>query len=230
MNARSSLALACLLCSSLASSLLGQPTLQPSGSQPAASPAAAPAQPNLVTRLDTPKLQALAGGRDLVQEVQKMLEGGADSEVVKAYVLNWTTPYTVTSDDILRLHDHHATTEVLTSLIRRSGELQAQRNATQPATQALQQASAVAPGVPDYTQPQDDNPPAVIYPYPSSYPAYTYSYLYPDYPLFPNYAYSYWAWPYSFGYYSYWPYSHNHYWPYHYGHYGYSHYGYGHYG
>ena len=97
-----------------------------------------------------------------------MLAAGAAPEVVKAYVQNWTTPYSISADDVLRLHDKGAPTDVLTAVIRRSGELQAQRAAV-----AASNAPATASATPE--NPESESPPSFIYPYPTSYRAYTYS-------------------------------------------------------
>lgn len=149
----------------------------------------------------------------IMKDVQKLTESGADAGVVKAFVQNWSTPYSLTADDVLRLHDAGVPSDVLTAMINRSGEL------SRPAKSA---APAQAP-----TE-QETMPPAVLYPYPDNQaPEYTQpavaapapTYVYYNYPQYVPY-YSPW---YSFSYFSYWPYYY--YWPRsrHYGYY--SHYG-----
>lgn len=157
-----------------------------------------PSKPNLVTRLDrsenTPDGTATASG-DIVSEVEKMVQAGAEPKVIQSFIENWPTPYSVTADQILHLHGKGASTDVLTTLIRRGAELQARTSP--PSTNAP---------VVSYPEMATTNAPAYLYPYPS-YPADTYSYLYPSlsYPLLPPYmTYRYW-WPYSYSYYYSWP-------------------------
>jgi hypothetical protein len=144
-----------------------------------------------------------------------------DPQVIKAFIENWTTPYTVSSDEILHLHDIGISTDVLTTLIRRSAQLQAQ---TTPISNS-------GPMVPNLVT---TNPPAMIYPYPGaenpaetnapaaaapygaapvySYPSYTslypYSLPYLSYGYYPYY------YPFYSSYYPYWygPYCRS--WPY----------------
>jgi hypothetical protein len=114
----------------------------------------------------------------------------------------------VTTEQILHLHDIGASTDVLTTLIQRSAQLQAQ---TLPAPTP----NPSGPGPASYPEMAATNPPAYLYPDPSSYPSYTYSYLYPDatYPLLPAYNYSYpYGWPYSYSFYYSWPWYRPGYW------------------
>lgn len=159
--------------------------------QPMAPASSANGRPDLVTRLDLPAAPAPASS--LVVEVEKMMEGGTDAVVVKAYVLNWNQPFSISADEILRLHDLGASSEVLTALIRRSGELQARKAVAAATNQTVASYPAMA----------NASAPAIVYPYPAT-AAYDYSYLSPSYPLLPGYSYAYG--------YDYWPYSYSYYW------------------
>jgi hypothetical protein len=168
----------------------------------------------------------------LVTEVTKMLSARTDASVIKAYIQNWTSPFSLTADDILHLHDIGASTDVLTALISHSSELQAQ---------AAVVATPANPVPPDLVA--TNMPPAVLYPYPTdnpapsaeSYPSYAPVYSYPAYSYSSLYSYPYWSYPY-YSLYAPWPYYRYGYYPRYYGyHYrypaypAYRYYGYGHY-
>jgi hypothetical protein len=166
----------------------------------------APSAPSLVMRLDTPGQapSPTPANTQIIPEVEKLVQAGADPGVIKTYIENWATPYSVTADEILHLHDIGAPSDVLTALIQRSAQLQAQAQPT-PTAPAAGQTNAPA----SYPEMAVTNPPAYLYPYPSS-PSSTYSYLYPDlsYPLLPDYSYPYYSYsypyyPYYYPYYSY---------------------------
>ena len=173
-----------------------------------AQPYAADPSPSLVTRLDTPDVPPAAAApaarpADLLADVEKMLQSGADESVIKSFIQTWSRPYSLNADQILHLHDIGASTDILTTLIHHSAELLAR-------TPAAPSPNATPGG--GYPPMSLTNSPAYIYPYPSA-PAATYSYLYPEYsyPLLPSYSYywgspffySYWSWPgyrYRYGY------------------------------
>jgi hypothetical protein len=189
-------------------------------------------RPSLVTQLpdrsSTPQTAAPAS-KAIVPELEKMIEAATDAEVQISFIQNWTQPYALTADDILRLHDLGAEKDVLTALIRRSTELQAQARA------AATVSATNRPGT-VYPELATTNTQATVYPYVSRYPANTYSYLYPSYlayPSVPYYSYRYWSPPYYSFHYG-WPYRSYGYgwgggypWAYHYGwrHPGYLHHG-----
>src|ERR1041384_1373947 len=78
--------------------------------------------PPLVTPAD-PRSAATANIKvpnGIVPEVETMVRSGADPNVVKAFIQNWTGRFTVTADEILHLHDVGASSDVLTTLIHRS--------------------------------------------------------------------------------------------------------------
>jgi hypothetical protein len=176
-------------------------------------------QPALVTTQPVPSSPSVAQGTppgDILSEVIKMIQARTDPDVIKTFIGNWPTPYSVPADEVLRLHDLGAPNDVLTTLISRSAQLQAQTMRLAPGPTNAPPAMAGGP--------EDTNPPAFLYPYPSaSYPPYVYSYLYPDsfFPSF-SYAYSYWAAPYWGVPYSYYGWA----WRYGYPRYGYYRYGY----
>src|SRR5438045_310125 len=52
----------------------------------------------------------------IMKDVEKLTQAGTDPAVVKSYVQTWPTPYSVTANDILRLHDLGVPSDVLTAL------------------------------------------------------------------------------------------------------------------
>jgi acidic type I keratin len=130
----------------------------------------------------------------VVKEVEKLAASGTDPAVMKSFIESWPTPYRVTADDILRLHNEKIPSDVLTTLIQHGAEL-----GTQAAASAMAQQPGVM-GVPPAMSPTPG--PEVTYPAPD------YSVM-PNY-LDPNYGYGYpdysYAYPYSYPYYSYYPY------------------------
>src|SRR5690349_18995287 len=81
--------------------------------------------PSPITRFDPPVTPGPAATTaSIVAEIEKMVQAGADTAVIKAYIQNWTTRFSVSADEILHLHDIGLPTDVLTTLIQRSAELQ----------------------------------------------------------------------------------------------------------
>jgi hypothetical protein len=128
----------------------------------------------------------------IVKEVEKLTQSGADPAVVKAFVQSWRTPYSISADEILRLHAAGVPSDILTILIQHGAELgaavpTAANTATSPnapvsypgAIPQISQPSSAAPPVPDQYVPQPTYPvePPVVYSYPT-YPAYDYGYYY----------------------------------------------------
>jgi hypothetical protein len=160
--------------------------------------------PSLVTPLDGPSATQVQNQGSILAEIQKMIEAGADPSVIKAFIQNWSGRYSVSADEILRLHDIGASTEVLTTLIHRSAELQARPSS--PAATSSSPSSGAGNTTAGYPQMATTPPPVVVAPYTSSYPAYTYSYIYPDY------SYRYWSAPYSLSFGFGWPSYRSYYW------------------
>jgi hypothetical protein len=196
MKTRSVLQIAVLACSfSIAASGI---QIQSAAPAPAQGPNS---RPDLVTvqkqNAGTFRINGAAG---ILADVKRLLEAGTDGEVVKAYIENWTGRYYVTADDILSLHQAGASSDVLTTLIKRSGELRAQ----------AAQAAAVRPNAPAEA-PGAATAPGTVYQVPPADSAYTYSQIYPQVAS-PYYSAPYYNYYYSyrnayspFGY-SYWPY------------------------
>jgi hypothetical protein len=144
----------------------------------------------------------------IVRDVEKLTQSGADPAVVKAFVQSWTTPYSVTANDILQMHEAGVPSDVLTTLIRHGGELGAQASAYAP-PQAMPPAGGLtAPPMAGYPE-SVPAAPSYAEPYPYNY-GYPDSYSYPAYEPYyvPNYSYSYGFWPYywpSYGFYGYYP-------------------------
>lgn len=194
MKTRSVLQVSVLVCSfSLAVSGIQIQSTNPTPAQ------TANRRPDLVTvQKQNPGTVRVNGAAGLLADVKRLLEAGTDSEVVKAYIENWTGRFYVTADDILRLHEIGASADVLTTLIKRSGALRAQAEAAQTAA-ARTNAPATAPGT--------------VYQVPPADSAYTYSQTYPQaaspyYSAPYYYYYNYWYQnAYSPFRYGYWPYS-----------------------
>lgn len=166
--------------------------------------------PNLRPSLVTVAKEEPKG--DIVADVEKMLQAGTGHEVIEAFIKNWSVRYQIGAEQILRLHDIGAPTDVLTALIRRSAELEAKAAVPTPSP-VITTPSLVTTNPPAIGE-GTNTAPLVVYPYPY-YPLYTYSSLYSP-PLF--YRYPYWSSPYSFSFYSGWggyrPYYWGSYWGY----------------
>ena len=133
----------------------------------------------------------------IVRDVEKLTQSGADPAVVKAFVQSWSTPYSVTANYILQMHEQGVPSDVLTTLIRHSAELGAQASAYAPPQPEVPMVSPTVPPMAGYPE-SGAAAPAYPEPYPYSY-GYPDSYSYPVYEPYytPNYSYSY---PYG-----YWP-------------------------
>jgi len=130
----------------------------------------------------------------VVKEVLKLQESGTDPVVIKAFIQSWSSPYSLSANDVLRLHNAGVASETLTLLIQHGIDLGAQASA----------AATIAPppGQPEAAPPQVEMPPAGAYPNPESpvptysapvYPAPVQVYSYPQYvPVYtpPVYGYS----------------------------------------
>jgi hypothetical protein len=169
--------------------------------------------PSLVTRLDPPSPAPAAVGAQIVSEVEKMVQSHADESVIKAFIQSWPNTYSLSADQILHLHDIGVSNDLLTTLIRRSAQLQAQATPMFAPGPMVPGGTNVPPPYADMTS--TNPPPAYLYPYPGGDSTSSYSYFYPDatYPLYSSYYYPY---PY-YGYYGYpfWSYGFAFYSPYH---------------
>lgn len=194
-------------------------------------PAVAPADPTQ----PAPARKSSPG----VQEILKMIQAKVDPEIIKTYVKNSPTAYSLMADEIIDLQKQGVPDEVVTAMIQHGAELRAR------APQALPSPTVPpATGVPATQYAPTPAP----YAYPSS-PGYTgdygdYGTPYYDFstPYYAGYAGYPWYYSYSYPYYNYWWWSSYGYpwfgyYPYYYGynryHHGYGHYGdhgYGHYG
>jgi hypothetical protein len=173
--------------------------------QPAAPPATTQTAPAPAPAAPVFRLKPVG----IIKDVEQLTQSGTDPAVVKAYVQSWSTPYTVTANDILDLHNAGVPSDVLTTLIRHGAELEAQAAAreTPPANVPAVAApvSPVAPAVAPYPEPVTVAPtymePNYVYNYPEYVPYYNTVPLYPYsfYPFLP------YCWP-SYSIYSYYSY------------------------
>ena len=149
----------------------------------------------------TPRTAVINGrSPNIFAEVQKMVQGGADAQVINAYVKNWSALYWVSADQILQLHESGTPNEVVIALIERSAELRADALAKAAAARSSNlvttNVAAANTGTvvyPQMAQPANTVYYPVVYSYPR-YPAYTYSSLYPHW-TWPSYSYLYWSAP-----------------------------------
>jgi len=164
------------------------------------SSAAAKAAPNAPATDLARRIQAVTNPKSpVVAEIVKMVEAGLDSSVIEAFIQTAIVP-PLRPDEILFLHEKGVSSQVITTLIKRSGEVkaqQAQKESQERLTQ--QQANQAAAAAQPASQPQA---PATFnyYVTPPVYPSYTYSYPVYSY-AYPIYTYSH-AWPYRSSYYS----------------------------
>jgi hypothetical protein len=156
----------------------------------------------------------------LITEVVKLKEAGVANDVIQAHVTQSPSPYPPSASEIIYLHDHGITPEIITALIRGSATARAQ---AQPATQASP--NAASQPAPEATAPIIIQQPAysqVAAPVASSY-SYTNPYYYYYYYDYPGFSY---RWPYSFWwsspavYYNSYPHRGYAHWPAHSYHYG----------
>ncbi len=142
-----------------------------------------PASPTIPQR----NLSEPATGQSVVSQVERMLVRRTQPQAIKAFLEGWSQPFSVSEDDLMHLNDLGAPIDVQVALIRRSAQLEAE---------------SMPPEAPDGSPAGEisSNPPAVLYPYPSTaYTPHLYSYSYPN-SLVPaySYLYSYWSAPYPY--------------------------------
>ncbi len=137
-----------------------------------------------------------------IGDVVKLAQSGVDESVVLAYVRNSPVPFNPSADEIIKLHNAGISSQVLTAMLQRGGELRQQApppapyDAAPQALPAAPQQSAATYSTPAYYGTQDAAPASTAV-YLNSTPAYTY----PAY----NYSYGYsWYYPYSYSYYYPW--------------------------
>ena len=135
------------------------------------------------------------GNSEGVAEVAKMRAANVDVPVVQSFVENSPTPYRLSADDIVYLHEHSVEPAIITAMIKRGAELRAQALQKTPSP-AVPQQPVVVSSTP--AQPIIVNPPAttVVYPaYDYSYPGYSYNswsyWNHPGYRYWPSFSLSY---------------------------------------
>lgn len=131
-----------------------------------------------------------------IADVVKLVKAGVATPIIEAYIQNSNVAYYPTAEEILLLHNHGVSSEVLQALIKRGGELRAQQSqAIKEYSERLAQQSTVAPVVPEtpiQTVVQTVQPaPPITYNYyysdapyyspPLYYPRYNYGYVSPFY-------------------------------------------------
>lgn len=126
-------------------------------------------------------------------EIVKMHKAGVDASVLLAFVQNSPTAYHPSAKEIIYLRDQGVSSEIISALLRRGGELrdraaEATREERSRATPpAAAPAAPPTPGSPSPPQ-ATATAPAVVYANTPYYPAYSY----PTYVSYPAYSY---AWP-----------------------------------
>jgi hypothetical protein len=132
----------------------------------------------------------LSGG---VAEIVRMVEGGVEPSVMEAYIQNTNIPFYPSAAEIVYLHELGVSSQIITALIRRGGEVRAQqaqvsKDLQQQIAQQQQQAAANAN---NYNQAAAA--PVTYVRQPASYNYYVNSY--------PSYSYAYASYPYAYSYY-----------------------------
>jgi hypothetical protein len=148
-----------------------------------------------------------------VGDVVKMLDAGVDTEVVKTYIENAPIAFQPTANEIIALHERGVSSDLITAMLHRGGELRAQARSAQPVAQApAAPPPAAYPAAPPVNYGYPDQ---TVYPA-YSYGDYAYGDAYPDYAVYPGSSVSLgfgWGWPYygagwgwpGYGYRSGWP-------------------------
>ncbi len=136
-----------------------------------------------------------------LEEVVKMVQSGAGTDVVLSYVENSPLAYAPTADDVIRLHELAVPSPVIVAILRHGGKLRTQQMQANQQNQApVVRPTAAAPNYYSSYNNSDIATPAAdsTYAY-AGYPAY--SYYYPSY--YPSYWYGsypgFWfgyTWPY----------------------------------
>ena len=192
------------------------PTTAPPPGTPVANPpqakdpakAMAPATPVPLTPPRTGQAGPMVSFQ--AEEIVKLTEGNVGAEVIQTHIAQSTTIKFPNADEIIYLHQHGVSDEIIAAFIRRGGALQARPEpsayAGQPgAIQPAPAAPAPASVPPSYVYVPQPSPPVDSYAYPN--------YVYMDYP---SYSYGWPAFGWSVGYYSppFGRYNNGHLWPY----------------
>jgi hypothetical protein len=140
---------------------------------PPSAPVAPKAQPeaSLTEKLKMARLSPSA------REVIKMSDSGMDAGLLQSYVENSSSVYTLTSDDVIFLHEQGIPSSVITAMLQRSARVRDQVAASTPPPAPPAPAAAPAPVYQQVQQPaptyivQQPAPAPIIVPGPS----YTYA-------------------------------------------------------
>jgi hypothetical protein len=132
----------------------------------------------------------------IMKELDKLVRSGTDPGVIKAFIQGWRTPYSVSADDILHLHDLGLPSDVLTLLVQHQADLAGQgQSVSMPAQMPAASGAPIPyPGatapvpMPTTPAPPVPDPYAAGASYPVEVPVQTY----PDYS---TYDYGYYGYP-----------------------------------
>lgn len=132
-----------------------------------------------------------------LEDIVKLVQSGAGTDVVLSYVENSPIVYAPTANDVMRMHEDGVPSEVIVAVLRHGGNLRGQEKQAPPASSATATVSAPPKGTVIATNfyygPNISNIPADSSYYDSSYlyssyPYYTYTYYptwwYASYPSF----------------------------------------------
>lgn len=123
------------------------------------------------------------------QELVKMKDAGLEGNVIKAYVESMRVPFKATADDILYLHEHQVSDEVICDWIKKGGQL-TQWAAQQPARSPDLVASSAPPVIAQPLVSTQPAAPTVIYQAAPQAAAPTVVYQSPSYAYWDNYYYN----------------------------------------
>ena len=144
-----------------------------------------------------------------IAEVLSMTERGVEPSVIKSFVENYPIAYNPTADEIIALHEAGVSSDIITALLRRTGEMRTKQ--LEAHREALAQRSEVRKPLARSEAPQNYAPAAPA-PAPAA-PSVTY--VYPSYvaPVYPTYWYNYSPPLYYSSWYSYRPYRYSYHYP-----------------
>jgi len=162
-----------------------------------------PPAPEAADKGQAREARAQAPATFQIAEIVKMTESGVDSATIKAYVEQSATVYPPNADEVIYLHQHGVSSDLIAAFIRRGAELNTQR-ARGPSLNQTMPTAAIAPASVSVQTP------AYVYPAQPVQPVYAYSYpnyVYVDYPTYsyswPSIWFSSWHYPrtwYTYGY------------------------------
>lgn len=132
--------------------------------------------------MGVPKSQLAPPFSGTIGEVVKLANSGVDEGVVLNFVKNSPVPFNPDADEIIKLHNAGISSQVISAMLQRGGELRQQAAQNQPSSSASYNTAQVVPVQqqpevqPVYVQPVDSAPASTVVYFGS--PVYTYPVVY----------------------------------------------------